>query len=91
MDTELSRVQDNVAEAVEPIERSLIWKGRKLVVDLTTSPSLVAHGLGRVYEGWQVADKDAAEDVYQPVADFDKSKYLRLQATGPVRAVLWVY
>lgn len=84
-------MQDNVAAVVEPIERSLIWKGRKLVVDLTTTPSLVPHGLGREPEGWQVADKDAAEDIYQPDAEFDRSKYLRLEATGAVRAVLWVF
>ncbi len=104
----LNRVQNAVADAVDPLLRIPILDGRivdketnsigqEIDIILSTTPKNVEHKLGRAYQGWFLIDKDANVNVWvdPPVAgvdpNVDRTKYLRLDASGSVIVKIWVF
>lgn len=62
---------------------------------LLAGANLVSHGLGRNYVSWWAANYDTSVTL-KPVATFngnpvDRTKYLAIQASGPVTADLLVF
>lgn len=57
-------------------------------VELDAAPKEIAHGLGRVPEGWLVADPDVAAMVWRTGKT---AETLTLGASASVRGTLWVW
>lgn len=61
-------------------------------VDLTTSQTKVAHGLGRIPKGWVVVDKTGNVDVWRDTTGTSQRKtFLYLKADAAVTVSLWVF
>ncbi len=86
---EANRIQDAVTDALLPFTASPL-NGHVLVynISLSTAPTAIAHKLGNQFQGWLVASKDAAEDIFEISRN---SKTVTLQATGTVTINLLVF
>lgn len=57
-------------------------------VELSAAPLEIAHGLGRVPEGWQLVDPDVAAMVWRTSKTAES---ITLAASASVRGALWVW
>lgn len=88
---ELNDVQDATAQIIREITRFEELSGvAARGVTLTTTPSAIAHGLGRQPIGWRVTDKTDAGDIYRVTWD-DRTVTLRIAAGGPTRCDLFFW
>lgn len=85
---ELAKLEDNVANVLEPVLNAAILDG-KLVenVNLNTAAS-VQHKLGRVPRGWIVVDRNANAQVWSTAKD---KNFLTLSSSGAVVVTIWVF
>lgn len=86
---ELSRFQEYVVAALEPLLSSPLANGRLISdVALTSTPLEIDHKLGRELLGWILVSPNANETVWQVAAN---KRTLTLQASGIVTSNLWVF
>jgi len=92
-DEALDRVQINIAKALDPVLGLQILDGRKVDVELTGSVAIVAHGLGRVPNGWILMTVDNDTRLYEDkAASPDRSKLLVMKSSAAsVNFSLWVF
>jgi len=92
-DADLMRVQDAIAEVLEPLTKAFMLDARILRdVAIGTSPTAVDHGLGREPLGWMLVDKTAAADVWRSTTtSIAPKKLLMLVASAPITATLIVF
>lgn len=83
-DQQASRFQDNVSDFTSQLENKLQLDSViiKDVVLTTGQDNLIAHKLGREYQGWQLIDKDANSDVWRTPGATNKDLFLTLQSTA---------
>lgn len=90
-DRGLQVVQDSVFQCLETIRRKEILDGRRIkdvYVDSST-PTEVAHGLGRPLIGWLVISKNANANLWQTTSD--EESILTLNTSADVTVSLWVF
>jgi hypothetical protein len=87
-DRELSQVQDNVAQILQPLSKNALLDGTFVTVDLTSGSNTIAHRLQRLPLGWVITDRDTAATVYRTAWD---SANIFLTASGTVSVTLYVY
>jgi len=90
---ELSRVQDNVADAFRrlPVE-NLILGGAFVTASLTTADASINHTLGREYQGWFVVDQDAEASVYRSsTSNLRPAHQIILKASASVNVRLYIF
>lgn len=86
---ELTQLQSNVEQALQPILRSPIINGTLIEsVSIGTSATQVAHKLGRKPLGYFVAAQFGPGEIW--AADFSVS-YISFTASTPVTVNLWVF
>lgn len=91
-DRTLMAMQSNVSEALRPLEQAALMRGRLIEsVVLSTTPTEVAHGLGRRLLGVIVVRRNADARVYEPETSTMPDRSVRLVATGNVVVSLWVF
>jgi len=88
---DLMRVQDAVEASVKGVLGIPFLNQNTVTVDLSTSVTEVAHGLGRPIEGWLVSRKNAAGDVYEGATSIAPNKSINLVATASVRVTIVFY
>lgn len=94
--SELLRMQDNVAAALDPIAAvPVLGSSQVQGVEFvsTSAPAFtinVEHGLGRPWTNWMVTDRDANESVWRSAAD-NPAKYLTLTASGAMTISVLVW
>ncbi len=94
-DEDLTRVQNAVASAVDPLLANPILDGR-LVEGIVLTAAVftnVPHKLGRKVRGFFIADRNAQATVWRDpsTANPDEAKFLRLTTDATVTINLWVY
>jgi hypothetical protein len=88
----LSRVQTQVQQLAQVLTEIPLLNGRLIQdVDLTTSESLVEHGLDRVPTGWFVVGIDANATVYSASTPTLPKRHLPLTASATCTVSLWVF
>lgn len=89
---ELNRVQANISDSVEPLEKSLIGKGLVLLlVKLKASqPYEVSHGLARAPVGYIPISKSGPAIVWD-IPNTLPAKFLTLVSDTDVTLKLWVF
>lgn len=95
-DPDLSRFQDRVREAVNPVLALPQLGGRTVSVTLqpTPDPTFINHGLGRRIQGWQVVRLKGQTTVWDEQDDEslpEKRLRLRSSAASEVEAEIYVY
>lgn len=90
-DPVVSRMQDNVADALAPVIASSIVGGR-LVGPIGVSPagSLVNHGLGRNPAGWFLVSPQASGSVWQGPSS-SPNLFLVVSASSPLTGSFWCF
>ena len=82
-------LSDSLATLDQNLDKIEIIKGRHIPgVNITTTDTLVAHGLGRTPIGWIVVDQDADARIWRVKID---AQYLCLIASANVSVSLWVF
>lgn len=62
---ELDKVQSNISDYVQPLTNNPMLDGLILTeVDVSTSSTIVNHGLGRDIRGWFIVNKDSNINVW---------------------------
>lgn len=92
-DREQTKLQDNVAEFLNQLPKTLL-DGVILenIALASASTALVAHKLGRSFQGWIVLDQDGSAIVWRDSASTaDNAKFLPLKTSAGVNVKLWVY
>lgn len=92
-DYELQKVQNNCASFFDFLTKSQIIDGRVVSdVSLSTSDTILNHGLQREPVGYIIIKSDAPEQVYtSATVNPNKKLYLVLKATGDCTVSLWVF
>lgn len=88
-DSVLSRLQDNVANALLPLEQGQLVR-TTLVKDqaLTTSDTEVQHGLGYPVTGYMVVRRNGTATVYDGSGHATPGKIINLKASAAVTVTL---
>lgn len=60
-------------------------------VALTTTPTKVSHGLGRIPKGWYVTDITVATTVHRDPDATERNRYLTLVAGADCTVSLWIF
>lgn len=99
-DKDLMKLQENISEYVgqlNPVILSGILLEKTLgqtpiEITIGTTTTLVSHGLGRNYQGWQLLDLQGDARVWRDTSYPDnKDKFLPLIASASVKVKLWVF
>ena len=92
-DEELSRVQDRVKAALDPLTSIPLLDGVLLEGVVITAGSFtpVAHRLARPWRGYLVLTRGANAVVWNQTAGSDSGSFLYLQASANVTVNLWVF
>jgi hypothetical protein len=86
---ELSFVQDNIINAVNPLLKNILMDGVMAEGwDIETTGTAIAHGLNRNPIGYIVIGKNGPGDVYKTSMD---KNFLTLQSTVAVTISLWIF
>ncbi len=86
--TEVSLLQDNIVNVLNPIAKTVIIDGALLEVDVDTGSNKINHMLSRAPLGWCLAGMDAAITVYETASS---TTILTLECSGPATIKLWVF
>lgn len=92
--SEITEVQRNVAEVLEPIIQANLLDGLLIEdVELTSGQdNVVPHLLNRVPQGWIIVRKNADSRVWENVSGNRlKNANLLLQCSSSVTVSLWVF
>lgn len=90
-DEVVNRVQDRVKTAVDAIQAVPLLDGRVLEVALSTTPTIVPHGLARPWQGYLVIARDANAQVWNAAPGAEAGSFLTLTASAAVNVTLWVF
>lgn len=96
MDRETNDLQLNVRDFINQLDKNVldgvrIEEVNKLQITLTTTTTLIPHGLGRSFLGWHLVDIQGDARVWRDTADVDTTKFLPLKASATVVVSLWVF
>ena len=89
----VDQVQGYIATALNPLFQLPFASGNRVQdVEVTTSDTIVDHGLDQAPEGWIVLKQDAAQVIYQSatVNDFPETTII-MKAGGTVTADLFFF
>lgn len=89
---DLSRVQDAIGEALDPISTSPILDANfvKNISLKSGQDNQVEHGLNRPYQMWFLVRSNAAAHVYEAATQYLPSKFITLRCNTDVTVSLWV-
>lgn len=87
-DRDLSQVQDNVAQILQPLSKKALLDGVQIEATVALGSNKISHTLQRKPLGWIVVDADAAVTLYRTAWD---TTFLTLTASGSATITLWVY
>lgn len=90
-DPRLQRLQDNVAQAVEGLDRHPMLKGQFLedvVLSADADGDVVTHGLGEKPRGWEIISINADARVWETSRD---ARQIVLRASAPCTVSLRVF
>jgi hypothetical protein len=88
-DSDLQRLQDNVADAFRKVGLCALVDGALLQnIVLVGGSTAVAHGLQRQPLGWIIVDRSASVTVYRTAWD---ALNLTLQSSGAATVSIWVF
>jgi hypothetical protein len=89
---ETFRAQSNVENAVGALTRSILMNGNLIEdVQLSTTPVLVEHKLGRASRGYIVCKSNAAASVYTAPTTESASLFENLAASTTVVVSIWFF
>lgn len=90
---DVARFQDNVEQTFLSLTNKAIIDGVLIDnVNLTTSASDIAHGLGKPVTGYIVIKRNANAVVYDnEQTNTKRDRFLNLQASATVTVSLWVF
>jgi hypothetical protein len=90
---ESSKIQENIAGALEPFLRSQIINGvlLKNIKLQTGAPNKINHSLGRTPQGWIIVRQNANSVIWQVNASELINTTLQLEASANVTIDLWVF
>ena len=91
---ETFRAQSNVESAIGSLSRSVLMNGNLIEnVQLSTTPALVEHKLGRASRGYIVCKSNSAATVYSAasVATVDSSLFENLVASAATTVNIWFF
>lgn len=74
---------------LDSILANQLLAGQSTTANLSTTPTVVFHSLGRVPNGWIITDLNAAAEVYRPSPMTNTT--ITLQASAPCTVQLWIY
>ncbi len=78
--------------AFERLNRVQLLDGRAITgVELSTTPTAISHGLGRIPAGWIITDINAAATVHRVSTATERTRYLTLTASAICTVNLWIY
>ncbi len=91
---DFQQTQDNTENILKAVSESSIVGGH-LVVDedlLSASTVLIAHKLGRAFQGWAVTDKQGDARVWRDTTSTADTKlFLALKCSADVTVDLWIF
>ena len=77
-------------QSIRRLERNPFTEGKRLEeLELSTTETTVAHGLGRKAKGLLVISKNAAQHVFESTKSDDNHVYLK--SDGAVTVTVWVF
>ena len=85
---EVLKLQSNVENALAPVLRVALLDGVTISAALASGDNEIAHGLGRVPQGYIIIDVDAAATIYRVSLS---DKFLTLNSTATANIKLWIY
>lgn len=90
-DRDLDAVQENVDEALRPIQACPIIDGSLVTgAEIPSGSSApISHRLGRIPRGWMLVSPSADVRIWE--TEDPTSRFLHLRASTPVTASLWVF
>lgn len=92
IDAETERIQDNIAEFTKQLVSPFLSANIIKDVVISTTFTDVAHGLGRIYQGWQIVDIQGDARVWRDTASIqDKTKFITLRSSATVTVSLRVF
>lgn len=85
-DRNINQLQQNISQAMTPILKNPIANGGVILtsVSLSVGSNVIAHGLGRVAQGWVLCDLNASAKIYRSAAFSDTT----LTLTSDVAATI---
>lgn len=87
-DPEVSRVQDNIADAFRRVATCPLVDGALVTASVVSGQNTIPHLLSRLPLGWVVVDRRANVTLYRVSWD---NNNLVLQASGSDTITLWVF
>ncbi len=81
---------ESISDAIKGASTAGLNGGRSITADVSATARDIAHGLGKPYTGYFLINSDAAVSVFSPGGE-DKSKFVRVQSSGPATVTLWVF
>ena len=88
-DVALSRMEQNVQEWANQVSGIPILDGVLLTdLDVSTTATWFAHGLGRQPRGWMVVDKNADARIWR--TDWNSTR-IQLDASSAANISIWVF
>lgn len=91
-DREIVKLQENVSKVFKQLNPAVfdgVYLGE---FTISTSTTLVPHGLARKYQGWHLLDiQDDARVWRDSTSTADNTKFLPLRASANVVVRLWVF
>ena len=90
---EASRLQDNVAQALNPLTKNPLLQGHLLKDVVLTSGAItsVPHHLNRNLQGWFLVKQDTNAVVWQSNASSLSDKILELNTSATCTVNVWVF
>jgi len=91
-DYDLSKVQDNMDNTIKFLDTKSLLGGVYKDTALTTSDTIINHGLGKEWTGWIVTDQDSAATVYRSsTTNNSNDKQIILKASASVNVKLYIF
>lgn len=89
VDLAVARVQEAARDSLQRVVDAGPLKGRQIDnVAVSTSPTAIAHGLGRQPRGWWIVDASAAADLHRAAWD---ERTITLISSASATVSVWVY
>lgn len=89
----IQALQEELAKAMESLTQNAdLDKVALEDQSISTGTTLIAHGLGRAWQGWRLTDKQGAGDVYRDTSSTaDSTEFLALKASSTVTVDLEIW
>jgi len=81
---------ESISDAIKGASTAGLNGGRSITADVSATAKDIAHGLGKPYTGYFLIGSDTPISVASPGGE-DKSKFVRIEASGPATVTLWVF